>query len=159
MEISKMLENHSIQKDCEGITEEELKKLEWATDKLQQAINNNDRIAASRANIEFHRLLYSNSRNNFLQKTIDSSWLSFRISFLSARNEDVTLVDKSWYEERNNEHLQLIQAIRDKDVEKAIKVNTIHIDVKFFTFLFEPYKALVEVPFPTIALYAFTVSL
>ncbi|WP_436113784.1 FCD domain-containing protein [Peribacillus frigoritolerans] len=76
-----MLENHSIQKACEGITEEELKKLEWATDKLQQAINNNDRIAASRANIEFPRLLYSNSRNNFLRKTTDSSWLSFRISF------------------------------------------------------------------------------
>ncbi|WP_430113671.1 FCD domain-containing protein [Peribacillus frigoritolerans] len=69
--------------------------MEWATDKLQQAINNNDRIAASRANIEFHRLLYSYSRNTFLQKTTDSSWLSFRISFLSARNEDVTLVDKS----------------------------------------------------------------
>jgi len=34
-----MLENHSIQKDCEGITEEELKKLEWATDKLEQEIN------------------------------------------------------------------------------------------------------------------------
>lgn len=33
---SVMLENHSIQKDCEGITEEELKKLVWATDKLQQ---------------------------------------------------------------------------------------------------------------------------
>jgi hypothetical protein len=33
-------------------------------------------------------------------------------------------------------------------------------DVKFFTFLFEPYKAMVEVPFPTIALYAFyTVAL
>ncbi|MFS0887333.1 hypothetical protein [Peribacillus frigoritolerans] len=70
------------------------------------------------------------------------------------------MVDKSWYEERNNEHLQLIQAIRDQFVEKAIKVNTIHIDVKFFTFLFEPYKAMVEVPFPTIALYAFyTVAL
>lgn len=96
MEISKILENHSIQKDCEGITEEELKKLEWGTDKLQQEINKNDRIAASHANIEFPRLLYSNSRNNFLQKTTDSSWLSFRISFLSARNEDVTLVDKSW---------------------------------------------------------------
>ncbi len=27
------LENYSIQKACEGITEEELKKLEWATDK------------------------------------------------------------------------------------------------------------------------------
>ncbi|MFJ8069685.1 FCD domain-containing protein [Peribacillus sp. NPDC096447] len=81
------LENYSIQKACEGITEEELKKLEWATDKLQQAINSNDRIAASRANIEFHRLLYSYSRNTFLQKTTDSLWLSFRISFLSARNE------------------------------------------------------------------------
>jgi DNA-binding GntR family transcriptional regulator len=42
-------------KACEGITEEEFKKLEWATDKLQQAINSNERIAASRANIEFHR--------------------------------------------------------------------------------------------------------
>ncbi|WP_419721541.1 FCD domain-containing protein [Peribacillus frigoritolerans] len=69
--------------------------MEWATDKLQQAINKNDRIAEIRANIEFHRLLYSYSRNTFLQKTTDSSWLSFRISFLSARNEDVTLVDKS----------------------------------------------------------------
>ncbi|WP_307273086.1 GntR family transcriptional regulator [Peribacillus sp. V2I11] len=59
LEIRKMLENYSLQKACEGITEEELKKLEWATDKLQHAINNNDRIAASRANIEFHRLLYS----------------------------------------------------------------------------------------------------
>ncbi|MFJ7930315.1 hypothetical protein ACIQYG_19995 [Peribacillus sp. NPDC096622] len=47
LEIRKMLENHSIQKACEGITEEELKKLEWATDKLQQAINKNSRIAAS----------------------------------------------------------------------------------------------------------------
>ncbi|MDP9741267.1 UNVERIFIED_ORG: hypothetical protein QFZ59_003097 [Bacillus sp. B2I3] len=35
---SVMLENHSIQKDCEGITEEEFKKLVWATDKLQQEI-------------------------------------------------------------------------------------------------------------------------
>ena len=76
-----MLENHSIQKDCEGITEEEVKKLEWVTDKLQQAKNKNDRIAASRANIEFHRLLYSYSRNTFLQETSDSLWLSFRISF------------------------------------------------------------------------------
>ncbi|PEO43247.1 hypothetical protein CN563_23050 [Bacillus sp. AFS026049] len=63
-------------------------------------------------------------------------------------------MDKSWYEEQNKEHLQFIQAIRDKYIEKAIKVNTIHIDVKFFTFI-EPYKAMVEVPFPTIALYAF----
>ncbi|WP_375541143.1 FCD domain-containing protein [Peribacillus frigoritolerans] len=62
---------------------------------MQQAINKNDRIAEIRANIEFHRLLYSYSRNTFLQKTTDSSWLSFRISFLSSRNEDVTLVDKS----------------------------------------------------------------
>ncbi|WP_411830748.1 FCD domain-containing protein [Peribacillus frigoritolerans] len=76
-----MLENHSIQKDCEGITEEELKKLEWATDKVQQEINKNDRIAASRANIEFHRLLYSNLRNNFLQKTTDSSWFLFEFPF------------------------------------------------------------------------------
>ena len=36
LEIRKMLENHSIQKACEGITEEKLKKLEWATDKLKQ---------------------------------------------------------------------------------------------------------------------------
>ncbi|WP_412102303.1 FCD domain-containing protein [Peribacillus frigoritolerans] len=85
---SVMLENHSIQKACEGITEEELKKLVWATDKLQQEINKNDRIAASRTNIEFHRLLYSNSRNNFLQKTTDSSWFLFE-SFLSARNEEL----------------------------------------------------------------------
>ncbi|MFY0802521.1 FCD domain-containing protein [Peribacillus frigoritolerans] len=69
--------------------------MEWATDKLQQAINKNDRIAEIRANIEFHRLFYSYSRNTFLQTTTDSSWLSFRISFLSARNEDVTLVDNS----------------------------------------------------------------
>ena len=68
LEIRKMLENHSIQKACEGITEEELKKLEWATDKLQQAINKNSRVAASRANLEFHRLLYSYSRNTFLQR-------------------------------------------------------------------------------------------
>ncbi|MBT2630198.1 hypothetical protein J7E76_13905 [Bacillus sp. ISL-101] len=63
-------------------------------------------------------------------------------------------VDKSWYEERNNEHLQLIQTIRDKDVEKVI------ILLLNFSLLFEPYKAMVEVPFPTIALYAFyTVAL
>ena len=63
------------------MTEEELKKLVWATDKLQQEINKNDRIAASRTNIEFHRLLYSNSRNNFLQKTTDSSWFLFDFPF------------------------------------------------------------------------------
>jgi DNA-binding GntR family transcriptional regulator len=100
LEISNA-QKHSIQKDCEGITEEELKKLVWATVKLQQEINNNDRIAASRTNIEFHRLLYSNSRNNFLQKTTDSSWFLFE-SFLSARNEEL-----HWWinlEERNNEH-------------------------------------------------------
>ncbi|MBO0997713.1 GntR family transcriptional regulator [Bacillus sp. SD075] len=130
LEIRKTLENYSLQKACEGITEEELKKLEWATDKLQQAINKNERIAANRANIEFHRLLYSYSRNTFLQKTTDSLWLSFRISFLSARNEDVIMVDKSWYEERNSEHLQVIHSIRDKEAEKAIKVNTIHIQKK-----------------------------
>ncbi|WP_445670160.1 FCD domain-containing protein [Peribacillus sp. FSL M8-0224] len=57
------------------------KRLEWATGKLQQAINKNDRIAEIRANIEFHRLFYSYSRNTFLQTTTDSSWLSFQFPF------------------------------------------------------------------------------
>ncbi|MDO7487272.1 hypothetical protein Q5O89_18545 [Peribacillus frigoritolerans] len=45
------------------------------------------------------------------------------------------MVDKFWYEERNNKHFQVIYAIRDKGVEKGIKVNTIHIDFKFSTFI------------------------
>ncbi|CAN7278878.1 hypothetical protein LJR015_002237 [Peribacillus frigoritolerans] len=70
------------------------------------------------------------------------------------------MVDKSWYEERNNEHLQLIQAIRDKDVEKAKKVNTIHIDVKFSTFIYSnrtrPWLKSPSRPLPCML---FTVSL
>lgn len=57
LEIRKMLENYSIQKACEGITEEELKKLEWATDKLQGAINSNDRIAASSLSLHTYKFL------------------------------------------------------------------------------------------------------
>ncbi|MGG0413859.1 hypothetical protein [Peribacillus simplex] len=45
------------------------------------------------------------------------------------------MVDNSWYEERNNEHLQVIHAIRDKDAEKAIKVNSIHIQKNYDYYL------------------------
>ncbi|WP_350302859.1 FCD domain-containing protein [Peribacillus frigoritolerans] len=103
------------------MTEEELKKLEWATDKLQLAINSNDRIAASRANIEFHRLLYSYWRIPFSKK------LPIHYGFL---------FEFPFYRPVMRMLLWLIYLGMRNDTTIT-------------------YKAMVEVPFPPIALYAF----
>ncbi|PGS48477.1 GntR family transcriptional regulator [Bacillus sp. AFS041924] len=126
-EIRQLLESYAIQKVCDIITEEQVIKLNLANEKILQALLIKDYISVSHANIDFHQLLYSFSENYYLQKLSDVLWLSMRITFLSLRLNDKATFEHQWFEERFQEHLDLVEAISERNKEKAKKIINKHI--------------------------------
>lgn len=125
-EIRKVLEEFAVTKACETITEDELRQLEWSSEKLANAIQQKNFLEATHLNMEFHEFIYTISNNHFVRKFTNSLWLSLRISFLSVVG-DVGRFDPKWFEDRLIEHKQLIEAFRNKDKVSAVKTILKHI--------------------------------
>jgi DNA-binding GntR family transcriptional regulator len=131
-EIREVLEAYAVSKACELITEDGISELEWSTEKMINTLKTNDFIKGTHLNIEFHQRIYSYSGNYFIKKFTDSLWLSMRISFLSIQGEGtVRPFDSTWYKERTNEHLQLIEAFRERDKEKAVQTIKKHVNENY----------------------------
>ncbi|WP_428908008.1 GntR family transcriptional regulator [Niallia sp. Krafla_26] len=126
-EIRNFLEEYAVTKACELITVEQLKQLEWTNEKLLYSIENHDYTEGSRLNYEFHQLIYSFTGNTFMKKFSDSLWLSMRISFLSIHG-DMGQFNPKWYKDRTYEHVLLVEALRQRDKEKAVSIIKQHID-------------------------------
>ena len=107
---------------AERITNEEIEALEQHLVEIGNYMNENNLDKVVQADILFHEILYKASRNDRLVEMINNlreQTLRFRTLSMSQTGR----LAKTW-----DEHRQLVEAISDRDVERARQIARIHME-------------------------------
>lgn len=122
LEVRKSLEILAIQKACERATAKDLQEMEDAARKFAELVNTeNDFTVLAEGDVAFHDAIYRTTRNRRLIQILENlreQMYRFRIEYLKASGRRKILVE---------EHRQIIQAIKEKDVDKAVMLISDHI--------------------------------
>ena len=121
-ELRSILEELAAELDAERITNEEIEALEQHLVEIGNYMNENNLDKVVQADILFHEILYKASRNDRLVEMINNlreQTLRFRTLSMSQTGR----LAKTW-----DEHRQLVEAISDRDVERARQIARIHME-------------------------------
>ena len=121
-ELRSILEELAAELAAERITNEEIEALEQHLVEIGNYMNENTLDKVVQADILFHEILYKASRNDRLVEMINNlreQTLRFRTLSMSQTGR----LAKTW-----DEHRQLVEAISDRDVERARQIARIHME-------------------------------
>ena len=121
-ELHSILEELAAELAAERITNEEIEALEQHLVEIGNYMNENNLDKVVQADILFHEILYKASRNDRLVEMINNlreQTLRFRTLSMSQTGR----LAKTW-----DEHRQLVEAISDRDVERARQIARIHME-------------------------------
>ena len=123
-DVTEVFELRSILEElaAERITNEEIEALEQHLVEIGNYMNENNLDKVVQADILFHEILYKASRNDRLVEMINNlreQTLRFRTLSMSQTGR----LAKTW-----DEHRQLVEAISDRDVERARQIARIHME-------------------------------
>ena len=121
-ELRSILEELAAELAAERITNEEIEALEQHLVEIGNYMNENNLDKVVQADILFHEILYKASRNDRLVEMINNlreQTLRFRTLSMSQTGR----LAKTW-----DEHHQLVEAISDRDVERARQIARIHME-------------------------------
>ncbi len=121
-ELRSILEELAAELAAERITNEEIEALEQHLVEIGNYMNENNLDNVVQADILFHEILYKASRNDRLVEMINNlreQTLRFRTLSMSQTGR----LAKTW-----DEHRQLVEAISDRDVERARQIARIHME-------------------------------
>jgi DNA-binding GntR family transcriptional regulator len=122
LEVRRTLEKLAVTLACERITEEEIEALKKASDHCGTFLNRNDIIGVAKADEEFHNVIYNATNNQKLIKILNNlseQVYRYRVEYLKHKNNPAQI---------NDEHKQLLEAIEERDVERASTIAALHID-------------------------------
>ena len=121
-ELRSILEELAAELAAERITNEEIEALEQHLVEIRNHMNEKNLDKVVQADILFHEILYKASRNDRLVEMIHNlreQTLRFRTLSMSQTGR----LAKTW-----DEHRQLVEAISDRDVERARQIARIHME-------------------------------
>lgn len=121
LEVRTVLECLCVELACEKITEEELVELKVAMDRFRKGITLNDPTEIAARDVAFHDIIYTATRNNRLIQLLNNlreQMYRYRLEYIKDKNKREILVA---------EHLELVCAIENRNIEKAKDVITMHI--------------------------------
>ena len=121
-ELRSILEELAAELAAERITNEEIEALEQHLVEIGKYMNEKNLDKVVQADILFHEILYKASRNDRLVEMIHNlreQTLRFRTLSMSQTGR----LAKTW-----DEHRQLVEAISDRDVERARQIARIHME-------------------------------
>ena len=122
LEVRIGLERMAIDKACQMIGREQLDLLEQAAKGFEEAIQGGDLTEMAEADKNFHEIIYSVSGNKCLiemQANLREQVYRYRMEYLKEENVRKILVE---------EHGQIVDAIRERDAEKAKNIIYRHIE-------------------------------
>ena len=130
LEVRCCLEEMAIEKACARMTEQELEELADAECEFQGLLEEGDltKLRASlvceptQADVEFHEIIYRAAENKRLLQVLNNlreQIYRYRIEYLKDEKTRNRLV---------MEHREMYEAIRDRDIEKAKKIASSHIE-------------------------------
>lgn len=125
LELRRGLEELAIQKACERITTEELENLEAAAEEFSSLVSGRDLKDLAEADVHFHDVIYRASHNRRLVQILNNlreQMYRFRMEYLK---------DESSRKLLDQEHHEILEAVRKGDAEAAHKCICQHIDNQY----------------------------
>lgn len=110
---------------CERITDEQIERLKTAADNFKKVCTFEDKsdiAKIAKADVEFHDIIMESTKNSRLKALVNN------LAEQMYRYRFVYLTDYSIHENLINEHMDIYNAIANKDKEKAKKAAQLHID-------------------------------
>lgn len=122
LEVRGTLEDLAIQLACERITKEQISDLKQAAKEFETVLDSADITRIAEADVAFHDIIYIATDNNRLIQLLNNlreQMYRYRVEYLKQKESHPKLMA---------EHLELINAIENREVEKAAKIISQHID-------------------------------
>ena len=122
LEVRTALERLAVELACQKITEEELNKLKNAMDDFRKEITSKDPTKVAVKDVAFHDIIYratGNSRLIQMLYNLREQMYRYRLEYIKDEDKRDTIV---------NEHLEIVSAIENGNVEAAKAAIKIHIN-------------------------------
>lgn len=113
LEVRASLDALAVRLCCERITSEEIAQLEKAADAFSQAIASGDFTAVAQADVDFHDIIVSASKNKRLMQMVNNlaeRVYRYRLEYIK---------DKSSHNNLIREHREILDFIKKKDSSSA----------------------------------------
>lgn len=122
LEVRIALENLSIEKACARMNEAELEELKKAAENFDKTMEDGNLVKLAEADVAFHEVIYRASDNKRLQQVLNNlreHIYRYRVEYLKDEDTRNQLV---------NEHEELYEAIKNRDVKRAQEISYNHIE-------------------------------
>lgn len=122
LEVRRVLETLAIELCCRNRTDEDITTLQENLKKFKSCINANNVTEIATTDVQFHEVIYNSTGNRRLNQilyNLREQMYRYRLEYIKDRQTRKNLV---------LEHEEIINAIKEKDVERAKKAILIHID-------------------------------
>jgi len=114
--IIQTLENLALSTAIQAMTEKDFKKMSRANSVLKSALKNNDPVAASKADAEFHSVFIARSQNFHLINILEDLKIRYR------RLEVIYFKGMSYDDSSIKEHESIISSLRAGDIVLAKQI-------------------------------------
>lgn len=122
LEVRIALENLSIEKACQYMTEEQMDELKAAALKFERSIAGQNPVRLAEADEAFHEIIYKASDNRRLKQVLNNlreQIYRYRVEYLKEEETRNLLIQ---------EHQELYNAIQARDVKRAQEIAFCHIE-------------------------------
>lgn len=122
LQIRKALDELAVGLACENMGEEELAKLSVALENFEESTRSGNVKRIAQADVEFHDAIYQAADNPKLVNMLNNlreQMYRYRVEYLKRGECHAQLL---------SEHQEIIEAITNKEVERAVAVTCRHID-------------------------------
>ena len=122
LEVRIALENVAIEKACARMSEEEMSRLWLAAKEFEHTIAEGNLVKLAEADVAFHEIIYQASDNKRLIQVLNNmreQIYRYRVEYLKEDEARNRLVE---------EHEEITQAIRERDVKKAQELSFEHLE-------------------------------
>ena len=121
LEVRNSLDTLAVSLACERITDEELVELENASKAFEEATRSNDSIKIAEADVRFHDIIHTASKNNrlcMIESNLAERVYRYRLEYIKELKDFSRLVE---------EHRLILDYIKNHQTNLAVEVIDIHI--------------------------------
>ena len=122
LEVRMALEELAVKLACRMITEEQLEQIRILAEEFEQTLYGEDVGACAQADMKFHEAIYAATGNGRLVQILNNlreQMYRYRMEYLKDRDAHCQLVQ---------EHAEILEALRARDVERALAASGCHIE-------------------------------
>lgn len=122
LEVRKALEELAVQLACQRIGDEELLQLEEEAENFHKMADSNNLTALAEADVRFHDVIYlstGNQRLIHILNNLGEQMYRYRIEYIKDPRNHASIM---------SEHHEIVEAIKAKDMSRALVAIDMHID-------------------------------